>query len=45
MAIIKTEKDKAQSLTVLVQMKGLAPLRYHAGVVNDGCPSFVADKQ
>ena len=27
----------------LVRMKGLAPLRYHAGVANDGCPSFVAD--
>ena len=26
-------------------VKGLAPLRYHAGVANDGCPSFVADKQ
>ena len=29
----------------MVQMKGLAPLRYHAGVAIDGCPSFVADKQ
>ena len=29
----------------MVQMKGLAPLRYHAKVANDGCPSFVTDKQ
>ena len=28
-----------------MQLKGLAPLRYHAGVAIDGCPSFVADKQ
>ena len=25
----------------MVQMKGLAPLRYHAKVASDGCPSFV----
>ena len=29
----------------MVQMKGLAPLRYHTKVANDGCPPFVADKQ
>ena len=44
----KTEleiKNTEHKLGVLVQMKGLAPLRYHAKVANDGCPSFVADKQ
>ena len=39
------KKNTEQELGALVQLKGLAPLRYHAGVAIDGCPSFVADKQ
>ena len=39
---LQNKKHRAKS-RCLVQLKGLAPLRYHAGVANDGCPSFVAD--
>ena len=38
----KTRLNKTCFL--LVWVKGLAPLRYHAGVAKHGCPSFVADR-